>query len=99
MHVSLPFDLCLAVCRHAELGCTARLSEVTRLSQAVVWLDLQSSLRVLCGLLSRIRVRIPRPSKLGVAIAVFNKMVDDTDNQKERGNAENKTTFSFTRYT
>ena len=36
---------------------------------------------------------------LGVAIAVFNKMVDDTDNQKERGNAENKTTFCFTRYT
>ena len=36
---------------------------------------------------------------LGVAIAVLNKMVDDTDNQKERGNAENKTTFCFTRYT
>ena len=39
----------LAICRHAELGCTARLSEVTGLSQAValtrpsvVWLNLQS---------------------------------------------------------
>ena len=41
----------------------------------------------------------PDPEALGVAIAVFNKMVDDTDNQKERGNAENKTTFCFTRYT
>ena len=41
----------------------------------------------------------PASSRLGVAIAVFNKMVDDTDNQKERGNAENKTTFCFTRYT
>ena len=95
MHV--PFDLCLAVCRHAELGCTARLSEVTRLSQAVVWLDLQSSPLW-------IAIVYPGPDTLtqqalGVAIAVFNKMVDDTDNQKERGNAENKTTFCFTRYT
>ena len=37
----------------------------------------------------------PTQQALGVAIAVFNKMVDDTDNQKERGNAENKTTFAL----
>ena len=41
----------------------------------------------------------PTQQALGVAIAVLNKMVDDTSNQKERGNAENKTTFCFTRYT
>ena len=37
----------------------------------------------------------PTQQALGVAIAVFNKMVDDTDNQKERGNAENKPLFAL----
>ena len=56
MHVPFDLHVPIAVCRHAELGCTARLSEVTSLSQAValtkpsvVWLiNLQSSLREKC---------------------------------------------------
>ena len=36
---------------------------------------------------------------VGMAIAVINKMVDDTENQKEVENAENKTALCSTRYT
>ena len=39
---------------------------------------------------------IPAQQAVGVAIAVINKMVDDTDNQK---NAENETVSCSTRYT
>ena len=39
---------------------------------------------------------IPAQQAVGVAIAVINKMVDDTDNQK---NVENKTASCSTRYT
>ena len=38
----------------------------------------------------------PTQQAVGVAIAV---LVEDTDNQKERGNARNKSTLCFTRYT
>ena len=43
----------------------------------------------------------PNPAQpaVGVAIAVLNKMVDDTDNQKKVENAENETALSSTRYT
>ena len=34
---------------------------------------------------------IPAQQAVGVAIAVLNKMVDDTDNQKKVENAENET--------
>ena len=71
----------LAICRHAELGCTARLSEVTGLSQAValtrpsvVWLNLQSSLRENCP--PWIAIAYPGPDiptyqAVGVSIAVL----------------------------
>ena len=39
---------------------------------------------------------IPAQQAVGVAIAVLNKMVDDTDNQK---NDENETALCSTRYT
>ena len=42
---------------------------------------------------------IPAQQAVGVAIAVINKMVDDTDNQKKVENAENKTISCSTRYT
>ena len=35
---------------------------------------------------------------VGMAIAVLNKMVDDTDNQKKVDNAENETALCSTRY-
>ena len=41
----------------------------------------------------------PAQPAVGVAIAVLNKMVDDTDNQKKVDNAENETALSSTRYT
>ena len=41
----------------------------------------------------------PGPPAVGVATAVLNKMVDDTDNQKRVENAENETALSSTRYT
>ena len=75
----------LAICRHAELGCTARLSEVTGLSQAValtrpsvVWLNLQSSLRENWIAIAYPGPDIPIYQAVGVSIAV----VDGTDNQK-----------------
>ena len=71
----------LAICRHAELGCTARLSEVTGLSQAValtrpsvVWLNLQSSLRENCPPWIAIAYSgpdIPTYQAVGVSIAVL----------------------------
>ena len=42
---------------------------------------------------------IPAQPAVGVAIAVLNKMVDDTDNQKQVENAENETALSSTRCT
>ena len=39
---------------------------------------------------------IPAQQAVGVAIAVLNKMVDDTDNQKK---LENETALCSTRYT
>ena len=42
---------------------------------------------------------IPAQPAVGVAIAVLNKMVDDTDNQKKVENAENETALCSTRYT
>ena len=42
---------------------------------------------------------IPAQQAVGVAIAVLNKMVDDTDNQKKVENAENKAALCSNRYT
>ena len=53
---------------------------------------------VLRGLISRIRVRISRRSKLRHAHCRI-KMVDGTDNQKKVENPEKETTLCFTRYT
>ena len=44
-----------------------------------------------------VRVPTAQPA-VGVAIAVLNKMVDDTDNQKKVENAENETALCSTRY-
>ena len=41
----------------------------------------------------------PAQQAVGVAIAVLNKIVDDTDNQKKVENAENETALCSTRYT
>ena len=48
-----------------------------------------------------IAIAYPNPAQptVGVAIAVLNKMVDDTDDQKKVENAENETSLSSTRYT
>ena len=88
----------LAVCRHAELGCTARLSEVTGLSQtvaltrpSVVWLNLQSS--VDCYRVSG--SGYPDLANCRRAHCCI-KMVDGTDNHK---NTEKETALCFTRYT
>ena len=63
----------LAICRHAELGCTARLSEVTVYHKLLLgqgpllydWTFSRVSVKtVLRGLLSRIQVWISRPTKL-----------------------------------
>ena len=71
----------LAVCRHAELGCTARLREVSGLSQAValtrpsvVWLNLQSNLRENCPPWIDITYPgpdIPTQQAVGMPIAVL----------------------------
>ena len=99
----------LAICRHAELGCTARLSEVTGLSQAValtrpsvVWLNLQSSLRENCP--PWIAIAYPGPDIPTYQASCGRvhcriKMVDGTDNQKKVENAENKTALCSIRYT
>ena len=42
---------------------------------------------------------IPAQQAVGVAIAILNKMVDDTDNQKKVEDAENETALCFTMYT
>ena len=42
---------------------------------------------------------IPAQQAVGVAIAVLNKMVDDTNNQKKVEKAENETALCSTRYT
>ena len=95
----------LVICRHAELGCTARLSEVTGLSQAValtrpsvVWLNLQSSLRENCP--PWIAIAYPGPDLPSCGrVHCRIKMVDGTDNQKKVENAENKTALCSIRYT
>ena len=91
MHVPFDLHVPIAVCRHAELGCTARLSEVTGLSQAValtrpsvVWLNLESSLRENCP--PWIAVAYPGPDPANCRRAHCHiKMVDSTDNQKKSG--------------
>ena len=60
----------LAVCRRAELGCTAKLSEVTGLSQAValtrppvVWSNLQSSLAIAIDIIRVYAIAYPGPDR------------------------------------
>ena len=59
----------------------------------------EAVLRMMCIAIAYPNPDIPAQPAVGVAIAVLNKMVDDTDNQKKVENAENETALSSTRYT
>ena len=93
LYMHVPFDLSLAVqtCRSWELLCACGETDwsyglITSCCLAsVAWLNLhsQSVLRITCIAIAYPDPDTPVQQTVGAAIAVLNKMVDDTDNQKK----------------
>ena len=59
----------------------------------------EAVLRMTCIAIAYPNPDIPAQPAVGVAFAILNKMVDDTDNHKKKENAENETALNSTRYT